>query len=515
MKRFKKQRGSIVACIAIFILVAGCNKEFLEEKPYDFTAEEEFFNSEADAFSAIMGAYAVLQNESFTTEAMIGFGDLGTDVARHRYPGNWVDVDQYRYGPSYGRFEDYWNTAYSLISRTNAIIARVPEIEGDIEELNRIVGEAYFLRAFTYFNLVRMFGPIPVVTDPTSSVTQAFGELSQKERIPVNEVYQQIEADLIEAESLLPHRNGFSDDGRVMKMAAIVLQGKAYLQNRDYVKAEAKLRNALEDAPGRYQLFDNYYKAFHYDYKNGDEHVFSIQFSSMEGFLGTLNKNISPIVSGFGTRFGRGIWEIERGFFNSLPDHFRKNAILGPKEIKSSDGVSYKPNSKSIGPFKFWVASLSCKPEGEFNSCLNYPVLRWSDVLLMLAEAINENNGGPTAEAVELVNTVKRRARTEFSVALASDDVGKLVSDGSGSQLLLLDLTDPLLDYENFRNELLFERGMEFVLEGHRRWDLLRMGEDVFFERALNDPNPYNTLYPIPLTQLNIMSTVWKQNPGY
>ena len=501
--------------VMLLIVCCGCSVS-LEEEAFDFIAQEQFFQSEADAEAAIFGAYSTLRNGNFSTQAAIGFGDLGTDVARHRWPGNWEDVDRYRYGSGFDRFNSYWIAAYQLIARTNLLIVRVPETTGDRENLDQMLGEAYFLRAFAYFNLVRMFGPVPVMLEPTVSVEEAFGEATQVPRSPVVDVYTQIESDLLLAEELMEYRPGTFDDGRATKMAAIVLLGKAYLQNRDYEKAEVKLRQALNEGQGLYGLYENYYQAFHYQHKNGLEHVFSIQHSSEAGFLGATNQFTAPIVNDIGPNpndWGRGIWEIQRGFNNIIPDHYRKNVILSPEVIEDVNGNTFTKRSKSIGPFKFWVFNSSCKLDGQLNSCLNFPILRWSDVLLMLAEAINENNGMPTAEAVELVNQVKRRARTEFSAALASDHLGDFVSDGSSSDLLLLDAGT--LNYASFREELLFERGMEFVMEGHRRWDLLRFGEDVFFDRASNDPDDRNVLFPIPAEQMDVMGEVWNQNDGY
>src|SRR5436853_4530494 len=222
-----------VAVALVAIVGFGCNdNKFLTEVPYDFVGPQNFYRNATDALAAVNGVYASFINTS-------GDNYYGRNfVMLVEYPTEMVTsllsatnerslVDNYTFTPSQSYIYSTWQSAYAAINRANAVIAHVPKIDMDQTLRSRIVGEAQFLRATNYFNLVRLFGGVPLELEETTSLDSL-----QKPRATAAAVYDQIIKDLTDAIAVLPSKKTYtgSDIGRASKGAAKTLLAKVYLQ---------------------------------------------------------------------------------------------------------------------------------------------------------------------------------------------------------------------------------------------------------------------------------------------
>lgn len=469
--------------ILIFCLLAqaGCEKN-LEEVPLSFLEESRSFNSAADATSAINSVYDRLKGVYGMT--MINLADLNGDegeVREDNAAGNEIDKNLFNSGTSV--FDGFYTDSYILIDRANRVIANVPKTNMDTKLRNQIVGEARFLRALAYFNLVRAFGDVPLITVPASDVVNV-----AVPRDPAEAVYGQIIADLQEAEQVLPIRYTASGEtGRATLGATKSILAKVYLTRKEWANAATKAKEVMDSQT--YGLLANYRDVFLPEKENGLEHIFSIQYSCV------LPQYGSPMAVNFAIYFSYpinligGSYQVTPAYANSyLPGDYRKEVtVITEKRIANGNIV---PSRTGPHMDKYWDPS-ACGASSARN---NFLVIRYADVLLMYAEALNELNG-PLPEAYAAINQVRARARN------GKPDVAPQ------------DLEN--LSQEQFRNSVLQERSWELCFEGHRRWDLLRTG--TYTETLKNQgivAEPRHLFYPIPQNEMDVNQAL-VQNTGY
>jgi hypothetical protein len=348
-----------------------------------------------------------------------------------------------------------------------------------------LLGEARFLRALFYFNLVRLFGDVPLVTVPVSP------DLTPEEiypfRAPVQDVYARIIEDLnVAAEKLPAKYPNTNDKGRATQGAAWGLLSKVYLTLQDWENARANAYKVIES--NQYALHADYTDNFKEAKKNGIESVFEVQF-----YRKVTTENSQMVISGL----------------PSIPGLFTAGVeIMLPTEdlLESFDTNDYRYEATFFDEYwtytfyphiwKYWDQD-AYKPSATSASGANFMMMRYSEVLLIYAEALNEASGGPTAEAYDAVNQVRARAR-------------------NGNSSALPDLTG--LNQDEFRKAVLNERRHEFVNEGQRWYDLVRTGTLIeSVKRAKGDqanPTEFNYLFPIPQRERDINKNL-TQNPGY
>ena len=393
-----------------------------------------------------------------------------------------------------------WRDNYEGILRANTVISLVPDVDMDPDARDAIVGEAKFLRAYYYFELVRIYGGVPIL-DKLNSGPE---ELEGTTRNSVEEVYAFIKKDLEEAIPELPDSYSSDQKGRATWGAATALLAKVHLTLQEWPEATARLEEVI--ASGLYGLVADYNSLFgtqnehvlHPD-KNGqlvEENIFDIQWrqdergSKVTTFVGSRDVEIIGAVNAPG-----GGWE------NMLPlpeyaEMFEpgdlRKAISYVTELDGNILVS--PRTPGAGPITGKYIDYAEPPENNNNSQNTY-VLRYADVLLMRAEAENEING-PT-NAYQFINLVRERAGI----------------DGLSG-----------LDQESFRLAIRKERATELGFEGHRKYDLLRWG--IFVQTIRNSTSPFleipsqsiqdfHVLMPIPNREVEISNGSIKQNPGY
>ena len=352
---------------------------------------------------------------------------------------------------------------------------------------SRYMGEVHFIRGLMYFELVRLFGDVPLLTTPTVDLSGL-----TLERSPVAEVYAQVLEDLQIAESRLPFLYTGADIGRATKGAATGYLAKVYLTLGQWEQAASKAREVMES--GVYILLDDYADVFKIANNNSREVVFATQFTfNNDAIWETSQFNVRTLPLALNRNSLS--WEIPTldvySAFNPLD---RRHEVTFRTSFQESDGtvVTFVPHI-----FKYWDQEAEPNASSGGNDFFN---MRYSDILLMYAEALNESSGGPTQEAYDAINQVRERAR------FADGEIRPVLPDLEG------------LSQVQFGEAVWLERRFEFVWEGQRWFDLVRQGRlKEVVEGAKGDVTveiPKHNLFPIPQRERNINPNL-TQNPGY
>ncbi|MBN1132270.1 MAG: RagB/SusD family nutrient uptake outer membrane protein [Bacteroidales bacterium] len=479
----------VTIILTLLIAVLTACEESLNFEVKDKVTLENYFQNAEDAVSSVNAVYDALGDVDLYNSTLWLIQDIASDDCDAL--STWNDpnahqLDRYTLQPTNNYTTNLWKASYQLISRSNLSIARIPDIEMDEDLKNRLFGEARFLRALGYFNLVRLFGDVPLVLTPESDLDKYLVP-----RTASDSVYAQITRDLDFAAGHLPESYSGSNKGRVTKGAALGVLSKVYLtiEEWDLAALNAKAVKDMEER-GVYGLWDDYAANFREVNKNGKESVFEVQF-----YTGMLTENCRIVISGLPSIFafpaGVGIILPTEDLLNSFEpgDHRYESTFFSEY---SYFGVSrFDPHI-----WKHWDQDVY-PPEETGESGANFPVMRYAEVLLIYAEALNEANNGPTPEAYDAVNRVRFRAR-------------------NGDPLVLPDLSD--LSYDEFREAVWKEKRCETVNEGHRWFDLVRTGRLVERVKAAKgskaNPQPHNTVFPIPQRERDLNDYL-SQNDNY
>ncbi|RLD22437.1 MAG: RagB/SusD family nutrient uptake outer membrane protein [Bacteroidetes bacterium] len=488
--------SAIIACgLLLFILIFAC-KDALVENPKSALTPGNFYITASDAQLAVNAAYdhmgSGLNNSNFGGVYFNSYYSLQALASDNGKAGpqnepNTVQLDLFRHDPSNTFTTDIWEDCYKTISLANIAIERIPDIDMDEQLKNRFLGEVHFIRGLMYFELVRLFGAVPLLTTPTIDLS-----ILTIERTSADEVYLQILADMEIAELTLPFQYTGADIGRATKGAAVAYLARVYMTLENWAEVVDKTNTVI--GFGFYQLMEDYADVFKIQNNNGPEVVFATQF--------TLNNDAIWETSQFNVRtlplaLNRNSlsWELPTlDVYRAFDIMDRRWEVTFQTSFEENDGtvVNFEPHI-----FKYWdqVAEPSASSGG--NDFFN---MRYSDVLLMHAEALNEMHAGPTAEAYIAVNKVRQRAR---------------FADGT-ERNTLPDLEG--LSFQEFREAIWQERRFEFVWEGQRWFDLVRQDRlKSRVEEAKDDVTveiPKHNLFPIPQRERNINPNL-TQNPGY
>ncbi len=477
--------------IALVVLVPiSCSDEFLDVDSFEEDSES-FFNSEEDYQNALIAAYDLLQSTyinvmlgEIASDNTLAGGESATDV-----PGI-QEIDDMVHTPVNQQLQDLWGWMYSGVNRANYILEFKDKT--DFSGKNVVLAEATFLRAYYYFELVKWFGDVPLAVDQRL----LFGDQDVVDRTPAAEVYAQIEQDLLFAIDNLPELQ--AETGRATKGAAQALLGKAYLYQDKFTEA-ANVLNDLINA-GNYELLADYSTMFENDNENNIESVFEVQYTDVEGAgFGCLQCSEGNVAVGFnGIRNYSGPL-FESGFSFNVPvqevydafepgDLRRDIAILDINAWAAANPeVSFREGFEHTGYYnRKYIARQGDLNTGDANltNPNNYRSIRFADVLLMAAEALNRG-GINDALAQDYLNRVRTRA-----------GLADVVATGTA-------LTDAIYQ----------ERRVELVGEGHHFFDLVRTG------RAASEIDGFQTgkheLFPIPAIEIELAGNRWAQNPGY
>lgn len=492
MKIFNK--NIIKAIIVLTAISFSCSDDFVQVQPEYSIGTESFFNSEAEYYQALIASYDLLQStyvnailgEIASNNTLCG-GESPTDVI------GWQQIDQMIHTPVNSNLQDIWNWMFAGVQRTNYFMEFKDKTEFSGREV--MIGEVQFLRAYYYFELVKWFGPVPLKVDERFKL----GDETSIPRAPVADVYAQIEKDLAAAIEVLPTTQ--AEVGRATLGSAQALLGKVYLFQDKFAEAASVLEDVITE--GNYKLVENYDSIFEFVEENGSESVFEVQYTDVEGAsFDCLQCVEGNVASGFSGVRGYVGPLFTPGFSFNVPvqeavDQFeagdtRKDVtILDIAAWAASTGAEYTEGNAHTGYFnrKYIPRKRSVDAQGDLNltNPNNYRAIRYSDVLLMAAEA-NNRGGISDTKAQEYLNMVRRRAFGD-----ENHDVTK-----TGAEL-----TDAIYH----------ERRVELMGEGHHFFDLVRTG------RAADDIDGFqagkNEVFPVPFEEIQFSNGLWQQNPNY
>lgn len=489
--RYIKLKLLIVASV----FLVSC-ESYLDLQPVSEIGENNYFKTTEEIETFLVGCYSSLQEpvsyEWILTEFRSDNALYNPNFSSGREATQFA-LDVFNVTSENDYVDLYYTAAYKSIGANNILLDHT-SVVADEELRAHIEGQAKFMRAYQYFNLVRLFGPVFLTTSNITSI-----EADEMVRSKEEDVYKQIIEDLeFAADNIKDEYYTDADAGRVTTWAAKTLLAKVYLTMHDYSHARTLLEDVLANS-GHYLLAD-YASVFDEDNEMNDEIIFAIRFQSNSGGLGNpLSTTFAPngisdvVVTGAGDGFNYPSTELLETY---LPSDSRKTvSVYDPNDVATYTGISETLN---VNFPKKYIASQDVA----YDSNADFIVLRFADVILMYAEALNELEG--FAVAVPYLNQTRNRAG--------------------------LSNANPTTDYE-FRLALELERRLEFAFENQRWYDLVRTGRletvmlshfvksgeydliagDVILPQEIFN---WEELLPIPQSQIDI-NPAFSQNFGY
>ncbi|WP_372754107.1 RagB/SusD family nutrient uptake outer membrane protein [Mariniflexile sp.] len=489
--------------LLILITLFSCADDFIDVKSQDENSED-FFNSEADYQSALIAAYDMLQAtaEQFQTAEIASDNALCGGQDANDTPGK-QEIDDMIHTPVNAQLRNIWTWMYTGVNRANYIM----EFQNNLEFAGKtsVLAQARFLRAFYYSELVKWFGDVPLAVDKRIQ----FGDQFTIDRTSKADVYAQIELDLIYAADNLPYVQ--SETGRITKGAAQALLGKVYLYQEKFTEAAVVLEDLI--AKGPYDLLSTAeaINMFENDYENNIESVFEIQYSDNKGgsydcfycldgnyavgFNG-VRDYVGPLFD-FGYSFNVPVQDAVDAFEDGdiRLEYTILDIVKWTEEnkdwVNTSDGSTGVKSSQGYEHTGYFNRKYIARkgdlnlPDAALTNPNNFRVIRFADVLLMAAEALNRGNISDDRAKIYL-NRVRNRA-----------NLPSVNTSGT-----------------NLTNDIYKERRVELMGEGLRFFDLVRTnkaeGTIPGFSKAKG-----HELFPIPIQEIELAGNRWSQNPGY
>jgi starch-binding outer membrane protein, SusD/RagB family len=491
----------ITLLVPILYGLTGCKKDFLDVPAQGQVPVTQFWQTQADATQAVNAMYANLRGWTFAAFAPLAVESLGSDDAvtgSDPTDGSVAFMDQFNnftVTATNRELPDFWNGMYQEINYCNQVIDNIPNIKMDATLQTRYLLEAKFVRAYSYFRLVRAFGDVPLRLHIPQGATDY-----NIPRTPKDQVWAAIEQDLTDAAAGLPASYNGADVGRATKGAALALHAKAAL----YQQKWSDVKDYTDQVIGLsvYSLFPGFEKMFRVENENSSESIFEIQCAYLPNNTGASNSQYCQIQQPRGGFTGNG-WGYNVPTQN-LVDEFeandpRLNGTILFRGSTSAEG-DFIPldcpnpmyNYKSYIPF-----SVYANDNG--GSDQNVRAIRYADVLLMNAEANNEL--GNTAAALASLEMVRARAR---NLAIAN---------GAPANTLPKVITT---DQTALRKAIYHERRVELAMDFESRYfDVVRQGRAADVFGPLGWKANKNEVWPIPQSEIDNSFGVLTQNAGY
>jgi hypothetical protein len=486
-----------IACLAVIFLLASCQKDFLERKPKGQLTFDTYFETADHAVWATNAVYQNFRTWEMCAFPWIGITDIISDDADKGSTPNdalyVLELDDFTFDATNQAFGQAWKGCYHTIFRANLAIENIPAIDMDANLRNRLVGECKFLRAYAYFRLVQWFGNVPLITHPLTDE-----EYFSQERKPVAAVYQLIEQDLSDAIDVLPEKSKYKpgDLGRATKGAARGILAKLYMLTKDFPKAEIKCLEIITS--GEYSLLAKYSDNFMPDGENAAESIFEVGAVAVQAAVAGPGATPYNMIQGV-----RGVPNLGWGFNRPSDDLVaayepgdprRQATIIYVGEVLPDGNTIVEDNPEILNERynqKAWVPAHAGLQD---NGPGNIRILRYADVLLLAAEALNENN--KPAEALIYLNMVRKRAR-------------------GSNNFILPDVTTTV--QSELREKIYKERRVELAMEQHRWFDLLRWGIAAQRMQAAgkNFVAGKHELLPVPQAEIDLSGGRLQQNPNY
>lgn len=471
-----------ILTMSAFALLALSSCVELEEKPESSLTTNQFYKSSEDAEAAVNAVYAGLNpNGQSLYRCLLQIGmEMATDdyEAGPRARNAHVRaISNLVHDPGNDRMQEMWKESYDVINRANVAIDNISTNTSIPETLrNRYVNEAKFLRALNYFNLVRWFKEVPLVLHETTSLDASTTYVKQATE---DETYAQIIQDLKDAEAL-PESYDDANVGRVTSGAAKSLLSKVYLTHKDWKLAAEKSKEVI--ASGRYDLFEDFADVFALATENGKEHIFSIQFKGNANYISNnlAGRSAPNEIPGINGDYADAL-HLEGGLYESYDANDKRLPVTFVTEMTSpTDGKLYQ---LAIPHFHKYYDETVIGNQGQ--SSKDVPYIRFAEVLLIYAEALNEAEGKPSAEAYTAIDRVRERAG-----------------------ITLLKNANPNLSQDEFREYVFEERRKELVYEFQRWFDLARRGSDYYVQKlkasGKTSALPKHIHFPIPQRELDL-----------
>ena len=488
---------ALLGCLTTLSL-AGCDN-FLAPKPSDVLAPENFYQSRADAISAVNAVYAQTQWVYFFYWY---HSDVASDdiFASSNFGADGHQLASYTFDPTLWSLDNVWSNAYITINRANIVLDRVPPIVMDTTERNRVLGEAHYLRALMYFELVRMWGDVPLMEHEAATVADA-----QIARTPAAQVYALIVSDLTTAIKDLPSSYSGTDVGRATSGAATALFAKVALNQGDNVNA-ARYAGQLITG-GRYALnarwLDNFAIASEF---TNPESVFEINYGAPEQTAGVVGsvQTLFSLPSGFPGGDAYGLMQVNPQLvaLYAANDQRGNRATYMTSPYTDASGRTATWGVPNGAAFHKWLDETNSKDmtaRSWQQQPNNWIIQRYADVLLIYAEAVTAGGTATAGTAEAALNMVRARA-------------GIPTVSGLGTTAL--------------RDSIRVERRREFAFEGQRWFDLSRWGildatirakttqMQTLFPGETQVHGAPSNVFPIPSGQIN-NNALLTQNPGW
>ena len=478
------------------LIMSSCS-DFLDDNPQGQLTQEAFPTTESDAHMATNAVYVSLRNWHYHSGGFPILDIMSDDALKGSNPNDGLNTvgpyNNFTIIPTQDGLDRWWSALYEGIKRANVVIEKVPGINMPENTKQHYLAEARFLRGLYYFDLVRAWGGVPIVTSTTPPL--------EVPRASQSDVYQLIEDDLMFAVQNLPARGSYTanDLGRASNGAAKALLAKVYLFQKDFVNAEKYALEVIQS--GEYDLEANFIDANGKNGQHSVESVFEVGAMENESALGNQYANTQGVRGSpnRGWGFNRPSMNLRNSFEDG--DARLKGTIIDLGDVidgitiagdASTPDETYDENGNLIEVEcynrKVWIPGTSTDTQFGHNRRL----IRFADVLLMGAEALNENN--KPGEALTHLNRVRARAR-------------------NGEASILPDITETGKDA--LRDLILKERRHELALEGHRFWDLVRTGKASQVLGSSGFVSGKHELMPIPQNEIDLSQGSLTQNPNW
>lgn len=477
-------KKKLIAILVLTATLTSC-QDFLNLKPAYQISDQSFYQNQNDFETALIGVYSTFRG-LYSGSVVHYIGELTTDNTEIQWSSPSADemqLDQNGVTATNAFVRSAWNTCLYTVSQSSNILNRIDAVNFDQTTKNRIKGEAQFLRAFSYFYLVRMFGNVPVATQTFTSPAQvAAADLTLK---PKEDVYKLILADLTSAETLLP-ATLTTDKTRASQMTVKALLGKVYLTQQNYDLAATKLKEVIDSKA--YSLVADYKTLSTNGNTNLAETILEVDYLSGQTLGNNYSSLFTPAITSMAIFPNN-----SQGSGRIVPTlDLTKAYEAGDarKAISVSDSVLLIGGKKSYSRYGLKFVDFKAVDPGDGS--VSFTILRFADVLLMYAEVLNEQ--GKTTDALPYINQVRQRAKLPALSALSQADLRLAIER---------------------------ERRVELLYEGHRWFDLVRTGRAQtvlnahYASQKLNfSVQDFELLFPIPQAEIDLNPAL-KQNTGY
>lgn len=479
--------------ITSFLIGTSCSE--LEEEPVGLLSPSTFFQSPSDVEAAVVGGYGLLAREqtygrklSLTLQLLSDMCDIGD----RNTPARRQEINDFRIDSGNGMVSAIWPALFTVVGATNAAIQGTEQVDMTEEMRNRYEAEARFIRAFTYYHLVRLFGDVPyldmAVTDPKA--------ISDIESTPVSEIYTHIIEDLEFGMQYLPDQYNGNIRSRATKGTAATVLASVHLTLGNWAESAEMAQYVINNASTfGYALVEDFQNLFRAELGDQTEHIFTIDFLGNNAGAYSANDDIMGAITGIRGADQNG-WSVSvpsMQVYNTWdPRDYRKDVSFEDTALVQNIPTPYTAYQDVQRPHiaKFARFPGNSNAEGRYSDH-NYPAFRYAEVLLIAAEALNEANGGPTAEAYQYINMVRARARNWAGI---QTDFPANLPMG--------------MSQDAFRQAVLEERRLELAFEFKRWYDIKRRNllEEVFTGPNSLEPHqvaPNNYLLPLPQDELD------------